>query len=207
MGDRVTIIDYGMGNLWSVQSAFEFLGCDVTISDDPQLIEQAKTLVLPGVGSLRLAMESLRSRRLDQAILSAVAGNGSKILGICLGMQIMADYGTEDGGTSGLGLIPTSVERFPSFETGSLKIPHIGFNRVTGPDGTVLFRRLEPTADFYFVHSFRVANSSLPGRKALCHYGREFVAGYESGNVFAVQFHPEKSQTNGLLLLENFLAA
>ena len=122
-------------------------------------------------------------------------------------MQIMADYGTEDSGTSGLGLIPTSGRRFPSSETRLAEDPAYRLRPVTSPDGTVLFRRLEPTADFYFVHSFRIANSSLPGLKALCHYGRDFVAGYESGNVFAVQFHPEKSQTNGLLLLENFLAA
>jgi glutamine amidotransferase len=201
----VTIIDYGMGNIWSVQSAFEFLGCDVVVSDDRHLIERAETLVLPGVGSLRSAMESLRSRELDQAILTAVGERGSKILGICLGMQILADYGSEDGGTSGLGLIPTSVERFSSSEVGFQKIPHVGFNRVTSPEGTVLFKRLGSAADFYFVHSFRIVDSPLPGLKAMCRYGNDFVAGWECGTVFAVQFHPEKSQTNGLILLENFL--
>lgn len=205
MRGRVTIIDYGMGNLWSVQSAFEFLGCDVVISSEPDVIEQADTLVLPGVGSLRLAMENLRRLGLDQAILNAVGGRGARILGICLGMQILAAYGTEDGGTSGLGLIPTSVQRFPSSEVGSLKIPHIGFNQVVSPVDTILFRRLAPATDFYFVHSFRIADTALPGRKALCRYGVDFVAGYERENVFAVQFHPEKSQTNGLILLENFL--
>lgn len=207
MRGRVTIIDYGMGNLWSVHSAFAFLGCDVVISSDPDLIEQSDTLVLPGVGSLRLAMKSLRCQGLDQAILSAVRGRGARILGICLGMQIMAADGTEDGGTSGLGLIPTSVERFQSSEVGSLKIPHIGFNQVISPNETVLFKRLGPATDFYFVHSYRIADPSLPGRKALCRYGADFVAGYESDNIFAVQFHPEKSQTNGLILLENFLDA
>lgn len=206
MSPRITVIDYGMGNIWSVISALRYLGCDPVVSNDPDVIARADSLLLPGVGSFRKAMLSLRQRSLDQAILEAVQGKGSKILGICLGMQLMGSRGSEDGDMAGLGLIPSSVDMFTAQEIGTNKIPHIGFDLVHSKPDARLFRGLSDAADFYFVHSYRLLPEGLSGKVATCMYGTEFLAAYEQDNIYATQFHPEKSQTNGLVLLNNFLA-
>lgn len=206
MNARVTVIDYGMGNIWSVLSALRYLGCNPHVSSDPDEIAMAESLLLPGVGSFRKAMNTLRQTGLDQAILDAVQIKGRKILGICLGMQLMGTHGSEDGDTSGLSLIATSVDKFSPQEVGAYKIPHIGFNLVRSKPVARLFHGLPRAADFYFVHSYRMLAGSLSGNTATCMYGTEFLAAYEQDNVYATQFHPEKSQANGLLLLKNFLA-
>lgn len=205
MSKHITVIDYGMGNIWSVLSALRYLGCNPVVSNDPLVISRSKSLLLPGVGSFRKAMNSLRAASIDEAILEAVHGKGSKILGICLGMQLMASQGSEDGVTPGLGLIPNSVDLFTPMEIGTNKIPHIGFDSVHSQPDSILFQGLHDSADFYFVHSYRMLPSGLSGKSATCLYGTEFLAAYEQGNIFATQFHPEKSQTNGLQLLKNFL--
>jgi imidazole glycerol-phosphate synthase subunit HisH len=205
MSKHITVIDYGMGNIWSVLSALRYLGCNPVVSNDPLVISRSKSLLLPGVGSFRKAMNSLRAASIDEAILEAVHGKGSKILGICLGMQLMASQGSEDGVTPGLGLIPNPVDLFTPMEIGTNKIPHIGFDSVHGQPDSILFQGLHDAADFYFVHSYRMLPSGLSGKSATCLYGTEFLAAYEQGNIFATQFHPEKSQTNGLQLLKNFL--
>lgn len=202
----VTVIDYGMGNIWSVLSALRYLGCNANVSGDPEEIAKADSLLLPGVGSFRKAMIALKHQGLDQAIVDAVQNRGSKILGICLGMQLMGISSTEDGDTAGLGLIAGAVDKFHPEETGANKIPHIGFDLVHSHADTRLFRGLESLADFYFVHSYRILAKGLSGTLATCNYGVEFLAAYERDNIFATQFHPEKSQTNGLILLKNFLA-
>lgn len=202
---KITVIDYGMGNIWSVLSAFRYLGCDPIVSSDPVQICRSEVLVLPGVGSFRKAMNTLRQSRLDQAILEAVELRGGRILGICLGMQLLGSRGSEDGDTPGLGLIPNPVDRFTAEELGTNKIPHIGFNLVQSSQGHSLFRGLPEAADFYFVHSYRMLPHGLMGKAAICHYGTDFLAAYEQDNVFGTQFHPEKSQTNGLRLLRNFI--
>jgi glutamine amidotransferase len=203
---NVTIIDYGMGNIWSVISALKYLDYDVEVSSDPSVIKSASTLLLPGVGSFRKAMESIRDLHLDDAIVESVQTSGNKILGICLGMQLMGSKSTEDGETTGLNLIPTPIEEFSQDDVGTNKIPHIGFNQVLSSADTQLFKGLPKNPDFYFVHSFRMKPTNLPGKSATCKYGTEFLAAYENENIFATQFHPEKSQTNGLMLLKNFLA-
>jgi glutamine amidotransferase len=203
---NVTIIDYGMGNIWSVVSALKYLNCEVEVTSDPSVIMSSRTLLLPGVGSFRKAMNSIRSLHLDEAIIESVQGSGSKILGICLGMQLMGSESTEDGTSTGLNLIPASVEAFSVGDVGAKKIPHIGFDQVSSLVDSQLFQGIPENADFYFVHSFRMKPVNLPGKKATCNYGTEFLAAYEDDNVFATQFHPEKSQTNGLMLLKNFLA-
>jgi glutamine amidotransferase len=204
---KVTLIDYGMGNIWSVISALKYLDCNVTVSSDPVVIKEAETLLLPGVGSFRKAMDSLRELHLDEAIIKSVQNDGNKILGICLGMQLLGSKSSEDGETVGLNLIPAQVEEFSTKDVGTNKIPHIGFNQVTSPAEAKLFRGLPEKPDFYFVHSYRMLPSNLSGKSATCRYGTDFLAAYENDNVFATQFHPEKSQTNGLMLLRNFLAA
>jgi glutamine amidotransferase len=203
---NIMVIDYGMGNLWSVLSALRYLGYSPTISSDSDEIANADSLLLPGVGSFRKAMIALTQQGLDQAIIEAVQNKGSKILGICLGMQLMGSNSFEDGDTVGLGLIPGRVDKFSPQEIGPNKIPHIGFDLVCSQPDARLFRGLPQSADFYFVHSYRMLPTGLSGKTATCNYDVEFLAAYEQDNIFATQFHSEKSQTNGLILLNNFLA-
>lgn len=193
-----------MGNLWSVRSALHYLGRDALVTRDPELVRAADTLILPGVGSFRKAMTTLRASGLDEAILDSVKNREAKILGICLGMQLLGSKGTEDGETTGLGLMPVAIARFGGSELGTNKIPHIGFNSVRFSEREGLFKGLPEEADFYFVHSYRMLPGAFGGRTAICTYGMDFLAGFEIGNVCGVQFHPEKSQTNGLILLKNF---
>jgi glutamine amidotransferase len=203
----VVIVDYGMGNLWSVQSALAHLGAKPVVSHDPQVVACASALVLPGVGSFRKAMEALHQRALVEPIRQAVKDRGVKILGICLGMQLFAQAGEEDGQTAGLGLMPGVVSRFTQEELGALKVPHVGFNAVRFTAPGRLYKGFETAAEFYFVHSFRLLAQPGEALLGLADYGVPFVASYELENVFATQFHPEKSQTNGLRLLRNFLDA
>jgi len=202
----ITIVDYGMGNLWSVLSALRYLGCNPKMSIDPDEIARADSLLLPGVGSFRKAMIALQQKGIDQAIIEAVQTKGRKILGICLGMQLMGISSSEDGDTPGLGLIKNTVDKFSLAEIGANKLPHIGFDLVRSQPGGRLFNNLPKATDFYFVHSYRMVPTGLDGTLATCRYGIEFLAAYEQDNIFATQFHPEKSQTNGLILLKNFLA-
>lgn len=201
----ITVVDYGMGNICSVVNAFEYLGCKALVASDPDQVANADILILPGVGSFRKAMASLCERELDRALSHAVLNRGRKILGICLGMQLLGASGFEDGETSGLGLIPADVERFTLEEVCGSKIPHVGFNSVKVPSTSRLMAGLATNTDFYFVHSYRMLPKGLPGLTANCVYGIEFMAAYEYENIFATQFHPEKSQSNGLLLLKNFI--
>jgi len=202
---QTTIIDYGMGNIWSVLGALRYLGNAAEVSCNPARVSKADCLILPGVGSFRRAMGRIRQAGLDEAIIEAVKSRRSKILGICLGMQLLGSHGTEDGETPGLGLIPNRVERFTSKETGNKKIPHIGFNSTHFLERDGLFSGFPNTADFYYVHSYRMLPNGLSGRIGICSYGIDFLAAFEWGNICGTQFHPEKSQTNGLILLKNFL--
>ncbi|MBA4385074.1 MAG: imidazole glycerol phosphate synthase subunit HisH [Anaerolinea sp.] len=206
MADKsITVVDYGMGNIWSVLNALRYVGGEPEIGSNPDDVRLADCLVLPGVGSFRKAMVALRESGLDQAIQEAVKTRGCKILGICLGMQLMGSYGTEDGETPGLGLIPNQVDKFTAQEVGKNKVPHIGFNTVRFSEKDGLFCDLPDTADFYFVHSYRMLPDNLGGRTCSSFYGIEFLSGFEIDNICGTQFHPEKSQTNGLILLNNFL--
>lgn len=204
---HVILIDYGMGNLCSVRSALEYVGASVEVTDNVQRVERADAMVLPGVGSFRKAMLTLCDKGLDNAIRSAVAEKGAKILGICLGMQLLGASSTEHGETAGLELIPNRVERFHGEQMKGLKIPHVGFNSVTLSETGGLFEGLPTQCDFYFVHSFRMLSEGMghTGRIGTCEYGESFMAAFENGNICGTQFHPEKSQTNGLRLLRNFL--
>lgn len=204
---KVTIVDYGMGNIWSVASAFKYLNCDIEITSDSRTVEKSQLLILPGVGSFKKAMNSLKKLGLDEALTKRVSDDRVKILGICLGMQLMGTSSTEDGMTIGLNLIPAAVDRFTPNEVGTRKIPHVGFDRVQSKQGSILFRNLTGNDDFYFVHSYRMLSRDLFGFLAMCNYGIDFLAAYEFENVYATQFHPEKSQTNGLQLLKNFLSS
>jgi imidazole glycerol phosphate synthase, glutamine amidotransferase subunit len=201
---QVFVIDYGMGNILSVLSAVRFLGATAEVTSDPESVARAAKLILPGVGSFRRAMESLRASGLDRAIHHAVH-NDAKLLGICLGMQLLGTVGTEDGETEGLGLVNQRVDAFSPGELAGRKVPHIGFSPVKAAPGARLFAGLPAEADFYFVHSYRMAPDIPDTVVSSCEHGVPFAAAVEKGNIFGTQFHPEKSQTNGLLLLRNFL--
>lgn len=201
----LTIVDYGMGNLRSVRNAISYLGGSAEVSSDPAAISASSRLILPGVGSFRRAMENIRARGLVEPLAEAVVGRKVPLLGICLGMQLLATYGHEDGGSAGLGWIPGEVVPF-RFDDASARIPHIGFNsaRATSPSSPIFGHLAEP-ADFYFVHSYHLRCDSDAAVALWCDYHGRFCAGVERGNVFGTQFHPEKSQANGLEILSRFL--
>ena len=205
MSPRVAVVDYGMGNVWSVISALRYLGATVELVSDPKVLAKADRMILPGVGSFKKGMENLKKNGMDEVIRSAAIVNKTKILGICLGMQLLGSQSTEDCETAGLGLVANRVERFTPRELGYKKIPHIGFNSIhlTGQSG--LFSDLSAPSDFYFVHSYRMLVDNIEGLYATCSYGVDFLAAFEMDNICGAQFHPEKSQVNGLVFLRNFL--
>jgi len=205
MSKSVTIVDYGMGNLHSVIKAIEFLGYVAKVSNIPQDIISSEVLILPGVGSFGRAMHHLKINGMDKALAEAVAEKRKKILGICLGMQLLFEFGEEDGGVEGLSLVKGLVGRFDSDNEMGLQLPHVGFNSVNSGDHSRLFKKIPTNSDFYFVHSFRVSAFPERGCVSTTNYGDNFIAAYEYNNIFCTQFHPEKSQTNGLILLKNFL--
>ncbi len=193
-----------MGNLRSVQGALGYLGFESQLVSTPEEILQSETLILPGVGSFAAAMGNIRRLELENPLNEMVLGRGVPVLGICLGMQLLAEVGEEDGPTRGLGWIRGRVERF-KLNDPALKVPHIGFNTATFvPLESSVFAGLGHHADFYFVHSYHLICDRERDVRAWVDYGGPFVAAVERDNIFGTQFHPEKSQSNGLKLLKNF---
>ena len=195
----IAIVDYGMGNLRSVQKAFEYLGIDARIGSDRALLADASHIVLPGVGAFADAQEALRRAGLDEELKRQIA-SGKPFLGICLGMQLLFDRSFEDGEHNGLSLIPGEAVRF---DVKGLKVPHIGWNTVRVVKETPLFKGAKDLC-FYFVHSYHAASVAPDCVETVCEYGCEFVSSVNRDNVFGVQFHPEKSGEAGLELLKNF---
>jgi imidazole glycerol-phosphate synthase subunit HisH len=196
---RIAILDYGMGNLRSVEKALEHVGAIATITADHEGARAADGLVLPGVGAFPRAMEQVGERGLDELIAER-RDAGVPILGICLGLQLLFDSTTELGGAAGLGLLEGAVEEL---RADGLKVPHIGWSPVRWERPSRLTEGIESGTPFYFVHSFapRPGQGELLGSAA---YGERFACAAECGNVFGVQFHPEKSSAAGLRLLANF---
>jgi len=204
----ISIVDYGMGNLRSVQKAFERVGADAQIITTPEQVSRADKLVLPGVGAFRDAIGHLHAQGLVPPLLDAVE-SGRPFLGICLGLQLLFDVSYEDGEYQGLGIIPGRVVRFdfsgdPS--AAGLKVPHMGWNQLRWSAHCPLLAGLSSGEYFYFVHSYYVDPvdpAVICGRSS---YGHDFTAMIWRGNLFATQFHPEKSQRIGLAMLRNFAA-
>ncbi len=196
-----------MGNLLSVRAALQYLGADSVISNKIEEIGAADKLVLPGVGSFAKAMENIKAMDLDTAIRNAVQKNNIPILGICLGMQLLGQSSTENGFNNGLKMIDSAVKRIGegSQSQTKLKIPHVGFNTVCVEGESKLYREMGSKIDFYFVHSYLMPFTQNKFISGTCVYGNKFIASFEQKNICAVQFHPEKSQSNGLTLLNNFL--
>jgi imidazole glycerol-phosphate synthase subunit HisH len=196
---RICILDYGMGNLRSVEKALEHVGVVATIAKDAETIRAADGLILPGVGAFPKAMECVRELGLDE-IVAAQREAGVPILGICLGLQLLFESTTELGGAEGLGLLPGDVD---GLDAEGLKVPHIGWSPVRWEKDSRLTEGIVSETPFYFVHSFapRPQAGDLLGTAA---YGVRFACAAERDNVFGVQFHPEKSSAAGLRLLSNF---
>ena len=200
MTARIAIIDYRMGNLRSVQKGFEHAGVsNVIVTDDPYEVAEADGIVLPGVGAFRDASANLRESGLED-VLRRKIGEGTPFLGICLGMQLLADVGLEEGEYEGLGLIPGACDKLPA----GVKIPHIGWNTVEYPRDSALFDGIPESTAFYFVHSYRLNPADPDVIIGSTEYGVRFAAAVQLGSIYAVQFHPEKSSTMGLHLLSNF---
>ncbi len=201
MPPRVTIIDYGMGNLHSVSKALEHLECAAEITDDPARVREARRLILPGVGAFGDAMRELERRRLVEPLLDRVAA-GVPLLGVCLGMQLLLETSEESPGVAGLGLIPGTVRRFRT----DLKVPQMGWNTVRQVRQAPLFAGIPDESWFYFVHSYYVAPANGAGGAVagVTDYAGEFPSVLWRDHVQATQFHPKKSQSLGLQMLRNF---
>ena len=198
----VAVIDYDAGNIKSVLKAFRYLGQDVELTRDPEIIRRADHVVLPGVGAFGDAMKRLSDYGLTD-VIKQVAGDGTPFLGICLGLQLLFDSSEESPGAVGLGILKGTNVRFT--ETPGYKIPQIGWNSLHLKNNGKLFEGIEDGAFVYFVHSFYAVAEEEEIVKATCIYTDEATASVEMRNVFACQFHPEKSGNVGLQILRNFL--
>lgn len=196
----IVIIDYGMGNLRSVQKALEKVGAQAVISQDPMEIQKADKVILPGVGAMLPAMEKLKTLGLVSVITESIE-SGKPFLGICLGLQLLFEKSSEGGDIAGLGVIKGNVERFQK-----LKVPHMGWNQLhIQKRQCPLFTGVEDLANVYFCHSYFVQPTDMSVTATTTDYGLEFVSAVWDKNIYGVQFHPEKSQSTGLKILKNFV--
>jgi glutamine amidotransferase len=203
MSMPIAIVDYGMANLRSVQKAFEQVGHRADIISRPEEIERADKIVLPGVGAFQDAVATLREKELAGPIVRHIE-RGKPFLGICLGLQMLFDIGYEDGEHRGLGVFRGKCVRFDVDETLGLKVPHMGWNQLEVQRPAPLFNGLPQSSGVYFVHGYHVVPQDQSLIATTTDYGRPFVSSIWRDNVFATQFHPEKSQKVGLQILSNF---
>jgi glutamine amidotransferase len=202
MTARVTLLDYGVGNTASVTRAFRRLGAEVEFTSDPSLVASADRIVLPGVGAFAPAREKLAATGLDAAIRAAV-GNGARLLGLCLGFQLLFEESEEFGRTPGLGFLGGRIAPFG----GGVRSPHVGWNALDVKKPAGLLAGVPSGTYVYFVHSFRPEGTRPEDAAATCEYGGTFLAAAQKGNVWWCQFHPEKSFEVGRAILRNFLSS
>ena len=196
---QVAVIDYGVGNLRSVEKAFAATGCEAIVSSDDQVLREAERLVLPGVGAFGACMKALSERGFDRLVKEKV-GEGTPLLGVCVGMQLLFEESEEFGATRGLGLLRGRVRRFSD----ELVVPHVGWNRVNERQSHALFTGVPHAAFFYFVHSYYCDPLDQSVVAGETEYGVNYASVVAQANICGVQFHPEKSQASGLQLLKNF---
>jgi glutamine amidotransferase len=195
----IALVDYGAGNLRSVENALRAIGAEVAVTHDPDAVRRADRVVVPGQGSMPACAEAMRRSGVADALLEAIR-RGTPTLGICVGLQILFEEGEEAGGAKGLGIVPGRIEKLPA----GVKLPHIGWSPVRATPGChALFAPLDGQY-VYFAHSY-AAPAEAAGAALVAHHGRAYCAALAVGNLFAVQFHPEKSQKVGLALLERFV--
>jgi glutamine amidotransferase len=204
----IAIVDYGMGNLRSVHKALEHVALEAQVTSDPQEIMDASKIILPGVGAFKDCMRNLEELHLLEPIIRSIEA-GKPFLGICLGLQLLFEESDEFGPHRGMGVLPGRVTRFPGAirdpEAGEpYPIPHMGWNTVEIKKETPLFVGIESGSYFYFVHSYYAMPQDIGDIAAVTPYGIDFACAVQRGNIYAVQFHPEKSQDKGLQLLKNF---
>lgn len=202
MSNRVAIINYGLGNLSSVLNACEFVGATAFIAQAPKDLQNASHAILPGVGAFGEGMQHLNEQGWSERIHKFARIDKKPLLGICLGMQLLADSSSEHGNYDGLGLIKGKVERMPKID--NIRIPHIGWNATEFKNGSKTYEGIESPDDFYYVHSYIFNAETSRDISAICSHGQEFTASVEHENIWGVQFHPEKSQKSGLQILKNF---
>lgn len=200
-GPVIALIDYGMGNLRSVEKAFTACGVNPTITSDPKVVSRADKIILPGVGAFSHAMRELRARKLLSPIREKIL-SGTPYLGICLGLQLLFSESEEGGRLKGMGIIPGPVVKF----RGDLKVPHMGWNNISiRQKKNPLLKGILANTYFYFVHSYYGVPEDREWVLTSTHYGKSFCSSVSRGHVFATQFHPEKSQREGLKIIKNFI--
>ncbi|TQI65662.1 imidazole glycerol phosphate synthase subunit HisH [Clostridium sp. KNHs216] len=199
----IAVIDYGAGNLQSVVKAFHFIGCDIFVTADKEELKHASAAVLPGVGAFGDAMSCLKKADFVTPVLDFIE-SGKPFLGICLGLQLLFEGSEETPGISGLGVLKGKIQKIPA-ETG-LKIPHIGWNSLSVKKNNGLFQNMEPNPYVYFVHSYYLKAEDPEVVSSTTDYGVAIDASIQRGNLFATQFHPEKSGKTGLQMLKNFVS-
>lgn len=204
MSSSVVIIDYGLCNLDSIYRAIVECGGEANITADPQSVVHADRCVLPGVGAFTQAMKNIRSAGLDEAIREHVFSHDRPFLGICLGMHLMGDIGEEGEGATGLQLIPSKIVRLVPAEPHE-RVPHVGWNTVEPATNSALLAGIKTGTDFYFVHSYHMQCDNESDIAATTPYCDKLVSIVQHNNIFGTQFHPEKSQSAGFKLIENFL--
>ncbi len=197
----IVIIDYGMGNLRSVQKALEKVDAPAVITSDPEKVLQADKVILPGVGAFPACMENLKNLNLVESIKEVIQ-RGKPFFGICMGLQVLFDESEEFGHHEGLGIIPGKVVKFKLSK--KFKIPHMGWNRIQKKKRTAILSEIEDNSYFYFVHSYHAVPKDSEVIVTTTDYGKDFVSSIARDNLFACQFHPEKSQATGLKLLKAF---
>ena len=202
---KIAVIDYKSGNIRNVQKAIESLGAEAKIISNYQSLDLFDGIILPGVGNFKNGMASLNDSGLAKLIYSEVKDLKKPLMGICLGMQLLAESGEEGGFTKGLGLLPMKVQQF-EIKNRLEKIPHMGWNSITPNKESLIFKNIPVNSDFYFANSYHVVLEDESMIAASCNYIYPFPAAVESGNIFGTQFHPEKSQRFGNIVLKNFLS-
>ena len=199
---NIKIIDYGMGNIQSVKNAFELLDCNVEIIDNSSGIHDADGIILPGVGAFGNAISNLEERKIIDSLKDSVLNKKTPLLGICLGMQLLADSSEERGNNKGLSLISGNIRKIP--ELHSYRLPHVGWNDINIKKDDPLFKNINDKSSFYFVHSYRF-ECDEKYVVATTDYGQQITAAVQKDNIFGVQFHPERSQRKGFHLINNFI--